>query len=64
MNERLAQLIEVMDHALTVNQVAKLLSVSPMSIYRRAASGRIPCFHMGSAVRFDPGDLAAWVRAQ
>jgi excisionase family DNA binding protein len=64
MNEKLAALIESFDTALTVNQLAKILAVSAMSIYRRAAAGLIPCFHQGSSVRFDPGDVAAWLRLQ
>jgi excisionase family DNA binding protein len=50
-----------MDRALTVEQLAVLLSMSKRTIYEHAASKRIPCFKIGSSVRFDPDELANWL---
>ena len=43
--------------ALTVAEVASLLNISQRQIYCLAAHNRIPCFHVGSSVRFDPATL-------
>ena len=55
--------LEKTEHALTVAEVAKLLNISPRTIYHYVASGRVPgAVKIGSAVRFDPTDLAGWLR--
>lgn len=65
MNEKLAALVEAFDRALTVQELARILHVSPMSVYRRAHAGLIPAFRgIGSRVLFDPADTAAWLRQQ
>jgi excisionase family DNA binding protein len=57
------EVLEKTQHALTVPEVAKILSISPRTIYHYVASGRIPgAVKIGSAVRFDPTELAAWLR--
>ena len=38
---------------LTVDQLAKELSVTPRTIYRLAAEGKIPHIRVGSVLRFD-----------
>lgn len=49
---------------LTVKQTAEILGIHPMTIYKWSRiPGRIPCFRIGGALRFDPGALAAWVEA-
>jgi excisionase family DNA binding protein len=50
--------------ALTVAEVASLLNISQRQIYCLAAHNRIPCFHVGSSVRFDPATLQSWIRAR
>jgi excisionase family DNA binding protein len=57
-------LLEKRTTALKASEVARLLSISPTQAYRLAESGRIPCFRVGTAVRFDPSDLAVWLRAR
>ncbi len=56
--------IEQMDHALTVKELATLLSISPPTIYSRARSGLIPSYRIWGSVRFDPRAIADWIRSQ
>jgi excisionase family DNA binding protein len=58
----IADKIEKLDHALTAADLAKFLSVSKITIFKYAASGRIPCFRVGTCVRFDPKAVAQWLR--
>jgi len=60
----LADQIEQMGRALTAKELAKLLSVSKVTIFKQAAAGRIPCFRIGTCVRFDPRAVANWLRQQ
>jgi excisionase family DNA binding protein len=54
--------IEKRTSALRVSEVAKLLEVTPQHIYSLAAQGLIPSFRVGGSVRFDPQELATWLR--
>lgn len=56
----LADRIRAFDRAMTVKDVAKLFSVEKGTIYKRARSGDIPSFRVGTSVRFDPKALADW----
>jgi excisionase family DNA binding protein len=60
----LADQIEQTGHALTAQQLAVILGVSPKTIFKQAASHRIPSFRIGSAVRFDPYTVARWFRSR
>ena len=60
----LADQVEKIGSALTAHELAKLLSVSKVTIFRQAAAGRIPSFRVGTCVRFDPRAIANWLRAQ
>jgi hypothetical protein len=40
------------------------LDVSIKKIYRMAAKGQIPSLKISSSVRFDPHDVAVWLRGQ
>ena len=60
----IADSIEQLDHALTASELARILKVHKLTIYRQAHSGTLPCFRIGTAVRFDPRAVAAWLRAQ
>ena len=60
----LADQIENTGHALTANELAELLSVSRITVFKQAAAGRIPSFKIGTCVRFDPHSIAAWLRKQ
>ncbi len=58
----LADQIERIGRALTAKELAKLLSVSQVTVFKLAAAGRIPSFRVGSCVRFDPRSVAQWLR--
>lgn len=58
----LADSLHGRSRALTVSDVATLLSVSERQVYKLAAEHRIPCFKIGGSIRFDPVAIAAWLR--
>lgn len=58
----LADRIERMDRALTANELAEMLTVSKITIFKLAKAGRIPSFRVGTCVRFDPRSVAQWLR--
>jgi excisionase family DNA binding protein len=58
----LAQQIERIEGAITADELAKLLGVSRITIFKRAKAGRIPSFRVGTCVRFDPRSIADWLR--
>jgi len=60
----LAEQIERMERALTADELAGLLSVSRVTIFKQAAAGKIPSFRIGTCVRFDPHAVAEWLRSQ
>jgi excisionase family DNA binding protein len=59
---RLIQQLEAKDKALKVHEVAKLFEISKQHVYEMAADGTMPAFHIGRSIRFDPQDLADWLR--
>lgn len=56
----------------TCKEVAELLSLSTMTVWRMARDGRIPCVRIGKVIRFNKEDIdyimdggtgsAKWVR--
>jgi excisionase family DNA binding protein len=60
----LADRIELFGRAMTATQLAALLSVSRIIIYKLAKKNRIPSFRVGTCVRFDPRAVATWLRKQ
>ena len=58
----LADRIERMGRALTADELAEMLTVSRITIFKLAKAGRIPCFRIGTCVRFDPRAVATWLR--
>jgi len=58
----LADQIEKAGHALTADELSKVLSVSRITIFKQAKAGRIPSFRIGTCVRFDPRVVAQWLR--
>ena len=54
--------IEQRNHALTVKELAALLSVSPSNLYALCARNRAPHFLFGGSIRFDPVITARWLR--
>jgi excisionase family DNA binding protein len=57
----LASRIKAIHHAMTAEELADLLSVSRLTILRRAKRGTIPSFRVGSCVRFDPANISRWL---
>ena len=60
----LAEIVEGKKEALRVEELARILDVSIKKIYRMAAKGQIPFLKISSSIRFDPHDVAVWLRAQ
>jgi excisionase family DNA binding protein len=58
----LAETLESKTKALRAGEVARLFDVAPQTIYKMAARGTIPSFRVAGAVRFDPRELAKWLR--
>jgi excisionase family DNA binding protein len=50
--------------ALNADELADILNVSPITIYKHAKKGTIPSFRIGSAVRFSPREVADWLAKQ
>jgi excisionase family DNA binding protein len=48
------------DRAMTAEQLAGVLTVSKITIFKQAKAGRIPSFPIGTCVRFDPRAVANW----
>jgi excisionase family DNA binding protein len=60
----LADVVEQKKEALRVEDVARILDISVKQIYKMAAKGQIPALKIANCVRFDPHDVAAWLRGQ
>lgn len=60
----LAEIVEDKKEALRVAEIAQILDVSIKKIYRMVAKGQIPSLKISSSIRFDPHDIAAWLRSQ
>jgi excisionase family DNA binding protein len=60
----LAEIVEDKKEALRVTEVARILDVSIKKIYRMAANGQIPFLKISNSIRFDPHDIAVWLRSQ
>ena len=60
----LADQIAKTGHALTADELARVLTVSRVTIFKQAKAGRIPSFRVGTCVRFDPHAVATWLRMQ
>jgi len=58
----LVEMLESQTRVLRAREVASLFEVTPQHIYKMAASGRIPSFRVAGAIRFDPRELANWLR--
>jgi excisionase family DNA binding protein len=48
---------------LSVTEVAQRLGLHPESVRKMARANRLPAFKAGRSWRFDPEDLAAWLKA-
>lgn len=59
---KLVETLKSRTGALKVAEVARLFGVTPQHIYKMAASGRIPSFRISGSVRFDPDEVASWLK--
>jgi excisionase family DNA binding protein len=59
-----ADQIQDVDHALDATELARLLGCCRVTIFNHARAGRIPCFRVGTLLRFNPGEIAKWLRSQ
>jgi excisionase family DNA binding protein len=60
----LVEQLEARSGAMKVSELSQLLGVDDKHVYRMAARGRLPSFHVGGAVRFDPHEVANWLRSK
>jgi len=58
----LADEIELLPNALTVRDITKRLRVSDQTVYRMILDQTIPYFRIRGVVRFDPREIARWLR--
>ena len=56
--------IEKMGHALTADDLAELLYVGKVQIYKMASARNHSIFRVGLCLRFDPHSVAAWLRGR
>ena len=60
----IAEQIEQSTHALTAGELARLLNVHRLTIYRNVKAGRLKCFYVGASIRFEPSAVTAWLHAK
>lgn len=56
----ISQILRSYHRALTAREIAEMLHLHPVTVYRKAKAHVIPCRFIGTAVRFDPGVIAQW----
>ena len=64
MSLNLIEQFEARCGALKVSDLTEPLGMDDKTIYRMAARGLIPSFRLGGAIRFDPQEIANWLRAK
>ena len=47
--------------ALSAEELATILGVSPITVYKHAKKGRIPSYRIGTCVRFCPKAAVEWL---
>ena len=50
--------------ALSAQELAVILHLTPAMVYKEAKDGRLPSFRVGTSVRFDPKLVIEWYRQQ
>ncbi len=61
-NGRIVKELESRKDALKAGELAQLLGVTKQHIYKMAAQNVMPSFRIGRAVRFDPAEVAEWLK--
>jgi excisionase family DNA binding protein len=59
---RLSNTVRERRTAMTVADVAEILTISQRQVYKLVEDGKLPSFRLGGAIRFDPHLLANWLR--
>lgn len=54
--------IEQSDHCFTAAELARLLHIHQLTVYRHIKAGRLKAFYVGAALRIEPRAAAAWLR--
>jgi excisionase family DNA binding protein len=54
--------LKAMDHALTVKELATILHLGKTVVYEMVRRGAVPCIRFGYTVRFDPHEIAVWLK--
>ncbi len=62
--ETVCERLDSLKGMLTAAEVAELLGFHIKYIYEIAREGIIPSYQIRGGVRFDPGELAAWLRSR
>lgn len=52
------------DEILTIDEVAAYLKAGKRTVYRLAASGKLPAFKLGGTWRFRRDDLNKWIASR
>jgi excisionase family DNA binding protein len=60
----LAERLRSKNKALTVEELADLLSVSIRTLYTEVQDNRIPFFRVRGSICFDPHQVADWLKAR
>jgi len=56
--------VKTQDGVFTVQELASYLRMKPLTIYKHAATGRLPGFKVGSHWRFKKRTIDLWIQAQ
>ena len=64
MKLNLIEELEAGSGGIKISDLAAILGVDDKHFYRIAARGQLPSFRVGGAVRFDPQDVAKWLRTK
>jgi excisionase family DNA binding protein len=57
-------MIDQPDEILTIDEVAAFLKAGKRTVYRLAASGKLPAFKLGGTWRFRRSDLDNWIASR
>ena len=52
------------DNVFTVQEVATYLRMKPVTIYKHAKAGKLPCFKVGANWRFKKSTIDRWISEQ
>jgi excisionase family DNA binding protein len=60
----LPELIERRSRALTIPDLAEIVTCSDKQLYKLAAAGLLPHYRVGSLIRLSPKETAQWLRSR